>query len=160
MQDRSPKCIIVFLHVNTSVRMKIVDFRNKFSLSTKCISVLQKNNNVWNRFYRTLQSKVFFNFLEYSGYVVRCKWEWLEHSRSNSNDTASTSDYLSQWTKFRTLQVVCVNVFSDVSTLLHTCLVWVNQISKTNGFLSFFIFGSAIKLVSIYQILKSLGLKK
>ena len=49
------------------------------------------------------------------------------------------SDDLSEWTKIQTLQLVFVSCFCDVSAFLHICLVWLLQISKTNGFSIFFL---------------------
>ena len=49
---------------------------------------------------------------------------------------------LSEWTKFRTLQLVSVSCFCYVSALLHICLVWVIQISKRMVFYLFLSVGA------------------
>ena len=59
------------------------------------------------------------------------------------NHTDHVSDDLSEWTDFWALQLVFVSCFCDVSAMLHICFVWVIRITKSNGFLSFFICGRA-----------------
>ena len=55
---------------------------------------------------------------------------------------------LSEWIKFRTLQLVSVSCFCYVSALLHICLVWVIQIPKRMVFYLFCLWARELKLVS------------
>ena len=54
---------------------------------------------------------------------------------------------LSEWIKFRTLQLVSVSCSCYVSALLHICLVWVIQIPKRMFFYLFYLWARELKLV-------------